>query len=1045
MSDDSRANPFIDNEKGKPGKQQPDAGDAAVAVGKREQSDLSFLNIVLPNEKKPEEKPAAAVRVSETSEAAKDKGQEKQAEKPAGAKAESVDTQAIYKAREAVTQAQQLEQALIANCFVQQADGSFKARDDKELVDDGQGGKIAVEVLRANLVTRMSERYETAISIADSAMKDPESVVGSIVSTKSNLDSTNSRIAQSRAELAKDGINPAVGDYLDSRLIERYMAEHKDLSAGQKEKLRDLSKDLDKKLSLEAKYGELIVTQELPESIRRIYAKMLSNAGLAGAANRFVAEADKVAQEFKTSSGRSEFVKRQTEQVRQRLDDSLDTSVQAKYLQPENDPLKLVQSAEKKVSGEKQDLDGARKDLEKAREMAKTGFPDLDKDLKAATERHTKAEKDWAEIQKKGSATPYELMQQHEKLLLAQRELEVLESAKLAKSIVDIKYASFLLHKDKDQDSESNRKYARDILMGVTFDSHGRILTMPPRDANGQIDKSHPLAGIAEEFQVSFDKATNGSQDNRVTQKSFDKAMGEHHKIARRLEFANKAGSELDELLKQGVISQEERQIFGQKLSDKELGQLNAQARHSAVTAAEFAAKMNRTAAHENQEQIKLQLKKQIDSELAKPESQRDQGKIKMLQAVMKPPHELNAEEKEILSGVIECMKTPQQKPDQAIVAKTEGMLKDKSAMYDVITSFSLLQQFESQKQALNQARLAILDMDARAGKAENNPLVAEIENDRFGQSIIATLNAVPGQDGRSAWGDIKEASREKGTGEKIWNWSKGFFKELSIAVVSWGAGALAALGVGALTSWTGPGAIAAGGAAGFAAGAGAGHLMRKYVWGEKDKKLFSVSTVLDGLSGATGGIAGTTYAVARGAGESAVRNVIAQQATKGITLGADQTWAVFKAAGMADKLRIAAGGTPFLAAFSSATASSVAYRYPSEALTGNYDNAGDWLKGATMKVAWDTPTNLLGARFVSGMAGKLDPVSVSLRGLSRPYYTAGISQASANFLFNDGMARVMGTPRPQPVASRFNEGFFDQVQSLHNYFEAEPENKEKK
>jgi hypothetical protein len=285
---------------------------------------------------------------------------------------------------------------------------------------------------------------------------------------------------------------------------------------------------------------------------------------------------------------------------------------------------------------------------------------------------------------------------------------------------------------------------------------------------------------------------------------------------------------------------------------------------------------------------------------------------------------------------------------------------------------------------------------------------------------MIAALNSIPGHDGRTQWGDIKEATRDLAWYESLWKWSKGTLKEVAIGLVSWGVGALAGVGAAALFSWSGPGAIIGGGAVGFAAGAATGTAIRKYVFGDK---ITLTGAALDGVSGMTGGIMGTTYAVARGVGTAAVENVVAQQAERGVTIGANQTWQAFKAAGMADKFRIAVGGSPFLASFSSATAGSIASRYPTEALTGNYQNVGDWALGSTVKVATDIPSNLFTAWMGAKIGGPIEQRTLASGGT---LYNSATNQLAKNFLWSAPESRYMFGGRPTPHRSPFNAPAYD-------------------
>ena len=914
-------------------------------------------------------RPAETTRVSDST---------KPTDKSSGSSERSpIDTKPIYDIQGVYREVQQLQQLMIQTCFDKQPDGSLKMKTGK--ISDGAGGMVEVEAVQSVLLSKMSEKYELAIGQADASMKNPDSVIAATMSTAKQVTAATEQTQKIKTDLEKQGIKVEVGGYLDAQLVSRYMDEHKDLTSGQKTQLNSLKESIEKQAGLEAKYRDLRILQETPVVTRQSYAEFLRGVGLPNAANKWSEEAKKVGEDLNSTSGRSEFAKRMQEQTKAERDNSLDKIIQEKYLQNPANPYMLIDSASKKAAAG--DTAGAKKDLQEAREKAAKGFPDLDKDIATLQKQADLLKKDREALDEKlkaGTATPFEVSRQHERELKLVNEAQVLDAMKLAKPNADIAYADFLLNADKDKGSESNRKYARDLLMAVRFDDLGKAAA----------------SQSGEKFDALVEQSLNGSVDNRASMVAFNKAMQEY-----------------DRLKQQATTRKDDEDIV------KDL----QAARSKAAEAAQIASKINRDGADDNQKTIKTSLQKQIDAEMAKPAAERDNGKVKMLQTIMKPAHQLNAQEKEIIAGLTEMMK-PEKDANKALIDKVASQVKDKGAIFDAVSSYSMLQQMDFQKQAINQARIAMLDIDIAFQKGENNPLVGEIERDKYGGDIIASLNAVPGHDGRTSWGDIKEATRERGTGEKVWNWFKGALKEIAISLASWTVGALAGVGAAALFSWTGPGAIIGGGAVGFAAGAATGSAIRAMI----GDKVTLTSAALDGISGMTGGITGTTYAVARGAGTAAIKNVVAQQAEKGITLGANQTWQAFKVAGMADKFRIAAGGSPFLASFSASTAGSIAYRYPSEALTGNYNSVGDWATGSTIKVATDVPGNLFGS-WIGGKIGGAIENKVLANGGN--FYDSANKQITAQFLWNSQPGKqLFGGEAPKARRSEFNAPVYDLI-----------------
>ncbi|MBX9686941.1 MAG: hypothetical protein K2X27_09580 [Candidatus Obscuribacterales bacterium] len=905
---------------------------------------------------------------------------QKPAEREPDKASAALETKPIYEIQKLYSQVQSLQRQMMATCFEQQPDGSLKPKTGK--IADGRGGMIEVEALQSAFIAQMSEKYETAVTTADAAMKNPELVIGATMACKKQLEASSEQTKTLQSELAKEGINPAVGSYLDTTLIRRYLEEHKELSPSQKEKVAALGESLLKQSQLEERYRDLRIMQETPIVSRQSYAEFLHSIGLPNAGNRWLEDAKKVSEQLNSPVGRSEFMKRQMDESVKLKNDSFDKRLQETYLKPQIELEKALQDAQTKATAG--DLVGARRAMEEARILA-SKMPAIEKqDEESIARQADLLKKDREQLEQKlkdGTATPREVQLQREKEQKLVNEAQLLDLVRLAKPNTELAFAGFLLNVDKDKDSESNRKFARDILLNLRFDSLGKVAA----------------AQSGEKFDQLMERALSGSVNNQATMLAFNKTMQEY-----------------DALKKKASEEKQDADI----VKDFNL------ARSKAAEAATIAARVNRDAADGNQKIVIAQMQKQIDAEKLKPAAERDNGKIEILQAIVKPTREQSAREKELIAGLTECLK-PEGESDKKKVDQLLSMLKDKSVLFDAVSAYSMIQQADFQKQALNNARLAMLDIDVAFDKGENNPLVKEIEGDKYGSELIATLNSVPGHDGRSQWGDIKEASRELGWGEKAWKWCKGTLKEVAISLVSWGAGILAGVGAAALFSWSGPGAVVGGAAVGFAAGAAVGSGIRALI----GDKVTLTSAALDGISGMTGGVTGTSYALARGVGTAAVKNVIAQQAERGVAIGAGETWTAFKAAGMADKIRIAVGGSKFAASFTAATAGSIAYRFPNEALTGNYDNVGDWAKGSSWKVASDVPGNLIGSYFGAKFSG---PKVAAMEALavqnSGNFYNSAMRQAANNFLWTspDGKNVFGGGRVPEARRSPFNAPVYD-------------------
>lgn len=904
-------------------------------------------------------KTTEAPKLSNPADAAEKKGKSEIDDRPTQT---SVDTKPIYDIQKLYGEVQQLNNVLLNTCFDKQADGKLKPKDGKELIPDGKGGKVEVQAVQAALLTEMKARYDAAIGIADASMKDPFAVAAAVLSTDTNLQRVAEQSSTLQKDLASQGVNPAAGTYIDSSLVGRYIDEHKELSPQQREQLTSLRELLIEKSRLETKSRELVVLQESPVAARQAMSSFYSMIGDNQKADSWITDADNVGKALNSPFGRSEFMKRQIEIAREERDNALDKMIQEKYLKNPDNPSNYLESAAKKK--EAGDLAGAKADIQKARELASKAAPDLDKDMASLKIQADKLRAEREALDKKlkdGSASPNDDRILSEKELKLHNEAQILTAFKMAKPTADVAYANFLLYVDKDKSTESNRKYARDILIDVSMDDAGKAFAR----ANGKL------------FDDLMKLALNGAETNQASLDNFKSLM-----------------KECDALKVQA----------SKEKSDQDIVKDIDAARKKADLAATIASQMNRDGANDNQKAIKAGVQKQIDAELTKPVGERDEGKVKLFQAIMKPASQLDAHEKELMAGLVECLKT--ENPDKALIDKLANSVKDKDCIADALIAFSHIQEMEAQKQAVNQARLVMLDIDIRSKKGENSKLVSEIENDPYGKDFIAELNALPGHDGRSFWGDIKEDTRPRTTGETIVNFFKGaagVLKEVAISVASWASGAVVGVGVAGLSCWSGPGAVIAGGAAGFATGAAVGSGLRYLLGDEVSWK----SAALDGISGLTGGVTGMTYAAARAAGTVAVENVVAQS---GGRIAAGETFNAFNAASLSNKFLIAAGATRYGATFTALTVGSVTYRLPTEAITGNYQSVGDWAKGSATKIAWDTIPNAIGAGF-GGVTGRsfeknvLDGIKADvLAGIKKPtippFYQSAMGQITRNFLW---------------------------------------------
>jgi hypothetical protein len=128
----------------------------------------------------------------------------------------------------------------------------------------------------------------------------------------------------------------------------------------------------------------------------------------------------------------------------------------------------------------------------------------------------------------------------------------------------------------------------------------------------------------------------------------------------------------------------------------------------------------------------------------------------------------------------------------------------------------------------------------------------------------------------------------------------------------------------------------------------------------------------------------------------------------------------------MADKIAIAAGGSRFLASFSAATAGSVAFRVPSEAMTGNYQSFGDYAEGTGKKIAMDIPGNL----FMSWMGGRAGgALETKILAGGGNYFNSATRQLASNFLWTSPEGKNLFGGTPQIRRSPFNAPVYDYLQ----------------
>lgn len=154
--------------------------------------------------------------------------------------------------------------------------------------------------------------------------------------------------------------------------------------------------------------------------------------------------------------------------------------------------------------------------------------------------------------------------------------------------------------------------------------------------------------------------------------------------------------------------------------------------------------------------------------------------------------------------ALLDNLLQPADKIDQGKLKQLKDILKDDYSMMEVAQLHATLADSQAREWAANSARMLMLQVDCNTGKAENNPLTKDIEDNDPDGSFRAQMD----------WGQVKDATRDIKWYEHLYNG----LKDIGISIIS----GLVAVGTfvvvtGASVGWGAPAGVALGLAAGTA------------------------------------------------------------------------------------------------------------------------------------------------------------------------------------------------------------------------------------
>jgi hypothetical protein len=425
------------------------------------------------------------------------------------------------------------------------------------------------------------------------------------------------------------------------------------------------------------------------------------------------------------------------------------------------DPLVTLEEARKRLAAG--DNAGAESMFARAYEQyGKLPQDKMKEEVKRLSDAGAGIDKQITDMEKDGLLTPAKLAElniQKQQLLTVQAGWEQLQASK---HTVQIEHAHYMLNTSATKNTVETRHKAMEMLDEVRFTDFGKLAMIMEFQKNGE-----------QRFTTDLMLAANGKPQDAQAFKQYTESMQQGSKL-----YA------------------EAREL---KEKDEDAASVKyRQARMHAENAKSYAQHIDISEAKFQGEQAKKNLTRLIKAENAKPENERNNQKIALLEHMQKPPKDQDPATRARLDNLLT------QPMDQEKLQELKGILKDDYSVMEVAQLHATAMDSTNRQHAANQARVTMLQIDVETGKGENNPLTKEIEENDPDGSFRAML----------PWDNIKEATRDRAWYEGLWDG----VKDIGIAVTS----GLAAVGTfvavtGATVGWGAPAGVAAGLAAGTA------------------------------------------------------------------------------------------------------------------------------------------------------------------------------------------------------------------------------------
>lgn len=468
-------------------------------------------------------------------------------------------------------------------------------------------------------------------------------------------------------------------------------------------------------------------------------------------------------------------------------------TARANLVPADKDPLVTLEEAKKRLAAG----DNAGAEAMFARAYEQYGQLPQDKmkeEVRKLTEAQAAIDKQITDMEKDGLLTPAkmaELQMQKNSLLTVQAGWEQLQASK---HTVQIEHAHYMLNNSATKDTVETRHKAMEMLDEVRFSDFGKLAMMMEFQKNGE-----------QRFTSDMMLAANGKPQDAQAMMQYSESMQKAQQL-----YA------------------EARQL---KESDEDAASVKyQQARMHAENALSYAKHIDTSEAKFQMEQAKKNVNRLIEAEKAKPEGERNNQKIALLEHMLKPPKDQDKATMDLLNNLMT------QPMDQKKLQDLKGILKDDYSVMEVAQLHATMMDSMNRQHAANQARLTMIQIDVETGKGENNPLTSQIEQNDPDGSFRAMI----------PWDDVKEATKDRKWYDGLWDTVKdigigiisglaavGTFIVVTGATVGWGApaGVAAGLGVGTavytalhaangdINSWSDLGWTAAGGLVNSAAG----------------------------------------------------------------------------------------------------------------------------------------------------------------------------------------------------------------------------------